>query len=52
VIAFRPKERIIRAAMLTGDDKQWMQAQLENNREWTLAQFERLETKLLTEFHK
>jgi hypothetical protein len=49
--------------MLTDDDKQWMLAQLERNkewtraqfdgeREWTLAQLERLETKLLTEFHK
>jgi hypothetical protein len=40
------------ATMLTDDDKQWMQAQLESNRKWTLAQLQRLETRLLTEFHK
>jgi hypothetical protein len=29
-----------------------MPAQLENNREWTLAQLKRLETKLMIEFNK
>jgi hypothetical protein len=46
----------MRATMLADDDKQWMQAQFERyserDREWTLAQLERVETKLLTEFHK
>jgi hypothetical protein len=42
----------MRATMLTDDDKQWMQTQFANNREWLLAQLEHLETRLLTEFHK
>jgi hypothetical protein len=46
----------MRAAMLTDDDKQWMQAQLERyserERGWMLAQLEKLETRLLTESHK
>jgi hypothetical protein len=38
--------------MLTDDDKQWMLAQFDREREWHLAQLERVETKLLTAFHK
>ena len=40
------------ATMLTDDDKQWIVEQREREREWMLAQLERVETKLLTEFHK
>ena len=49
--------------MLTGDDKQWMLAQLDGQQQWMLAQLgreresmlarlESVETKLLTEFRK
>ena len=38
--------------MLTEDDKHWMLQQLESDRQWMLEQLERVETKLLTEFHK
>ena len=50
--ALRPLPGIMSATMLTDDDKQWMLEQREREREWTLAQLERVETKLLTEFHK
>jgi len=41
---------------LRQEDRQWMSAQLsaqqEQNRQWTLEQLEKLETKLLTAFHR
>lgn len=42
--------------MLTDDDKQWIDktiaARLGEERQWVVARIERLETTLLTEFHK
>lgn len=38
--------------MLTDEDKSWILEQFENQKNWTLEQLERVETTLLTEFHK
>jgi hypothetical protein len=42
----------MKPTMLTDDDKQWMLAQSERNREWMRVQLERVETKLPTEFQE
>jgi len=38
--------------VLTDEDKQWINQRLEVERQWVVERIEKLETTLLTEFHK
>jgi hypothetical protein len=38
--------------VLNDEDKQWIDRRLEEERQWVVERIEKLETTLLTEFHK
>jgi hypothetical protein len=50
--ACEPSEEVYNSALLTEDDKKWIASQISASEERVGARMEKIETTLLTEFHK